>query len=65
MAGGISVISCLMQALVTTKMKLENRDSLIIRQPTQANQQAALIYKVLNFKQANPNMRKKAVVLHM
>ncbi|MDR1340094.1 MAG: IS1634 family transposase [Prevotellaceae bacterium] len=52
------------QTLVTTRMKLENRDSLIIRQPSRANQQAAMIYSALNFKQSNPHMRKKAVVPH-
>jgi transposase len=52
------------QTLVTTRMKLENRDSLIIRQPARANQQAATIYSALNFKQSNPQMRKKAVVPH-
>jgi transposase len=52
------------QTVVTTKMKMENGDSLIIRQPTRTNQQTAVIYNVLNFKQSNPGMRKKAVVPH-
>jgi hypothetical protein len=52
------------QTLVTTRMKLENGDSLIIRQPTRASQQAAQIYSALHFKQSNPQMRKKAVVPH-
>lgn len=52
------------QTIVTARMKLENKDCLIIRQPTKANQQAAIIYNTLNFKQSNPCMRKKAVVPH-
>ncbi|MDR1666195.1 MAG: hypothetical protein LBS03_00665, partial [Bacteroidales bacterium] len=52
------------QTLVTTRMKLENKDCLIIRQPARANQQAAVIYNTLNFKHANPSIRKKAVVPH-
>ncbi|MDR2027060.1 MAG: IS1634 family transposase [Prevotellaceae bacterium] len=50
--------------LVTTRMKLDNNDSLIIRQPSRANQYAAQIYAALNFKQSNPNMKKKSVVPH-
>jgi hypothetical protein len=50
--------------LVTTRMKLENKDSLVIRQPARANQHAAQLYSALNFKQSNPGMRKKSVVPH-
>jgi hypothetical protein len=50
------------QTLITTRMKRDNGDSLIIRQPSRANQQAAMIYGALNFKQTKPGMRKKAVV---
>jgi transposase len=53
------------QTMVTTRMKLENGDSLILRNATRPNQEQANIYRVLNFKQANPNMRKKAVVPHI
>jgi hypothetical protein len=52
------------QTLVTTRMKLENRDSLIIRQPSRPNQYAAEIYRALKFKQLNQSMRKKSVVPH-
>jgi transposase len=52
------------QTPVITSMKLENKDSLIIRQPSRANQQAAKIYTALDFKQSNPNMKKKSVVPH-
>jgi hypothetical protein len=45
-------------------MKLENRDSLILRSATRPNQEQARIYRTLNFKQTNPKMRKKAVVPH-
>jgi hypothetical protein len=50
--------------LVATRMKLENKDCLIIRQPARANQYAAQLYATLNFKQSNHNYRKKFVVLH-
>jgi transposase len=50
--------------LVTTRMKLDNKDSLIIRQPARANHHAAQLYDALNFKQANPHMKKKSVVPH-
>jgi transposase len=52
------------QTTVTTRMKLENRDSLILRNTTRPNQEQARIYRALNFKQLNPKMRKKAVVPH-
>jgi hypothetical protein len=44
--------------LVTTRMKFENKDCLIIRQPARANQYAAQLYVALNFKQSNHNFRK-------
>jgi transposase len=52
------------QTIVTTRMKLENRDSLIFRNATRANLEQAKIYRILKFKQSNPKMRKKAVVPH-
>jgi hypothetical protein len=52
------------QTPVTARMKLENKDSFIIRQLSRANQQAAKIYTTLDFKQSNHNMRKKSVVPH-
>jgi transposase len=52
------------QTLVTTRMKLENGDSLIIRQPSRPNQYAAEIYGAMKFKQSNMSMRKKSVVPH-
>jgi transposase len=52
------------QTMVTIRMKLENKDSLILRNPTRANMEQAKIYSALNFKQTNPKMRKKVVVPH-
>jgi hypothetical protein len=52
------------QTIVTTRMKLENKDSLVLRNVTRANTEQAKIYSVLKFKQTNPKMRKKAVVPH-
>jgi transposase len=52
------------QMMVTTRMKLENRDSLILRNTTRPNMEQAKIYQALKFKQTNPIMRKKAVVPH-
>jgi hypothetical protein len=49
------------QTMVTTRMKLENRDSLILRSATRPNQEQARIYRTLTFKQTNPKMRKKAI----
>jgi hypothetical protein len=45
-------------------MKLENGDSLILRNMTLPNQEQARLYSALNFKQSNLQMRKKAVVPH-
>ena len=50
------------QSIVTTRMKLENGDSLILRNPTRPNQEQSMIYRTLNFKHSNHKMRKKAVV---
>jgi len=52
------------QTLVTTRMKLENKDSLVLRNVTRPNQEQTKIYQALKFKQTNPKMRKKAVVPH-
>jgi transposase len=52
------------RTMVTARMKLENKDSLILRQATRPNQEQANIYRALKFKQTNPKMRKKAVVPH-
>ena len=52
------------QTMVTARMKLENRDSLILRNATRPNVEQTKIYRALNFKQTNPKMRKKAVVPH-
>jgi len=52
------------QTAVTTRMKLENGDSLVLRNVTRPNQEQAKIYRALKFKQTSPNMRKKAVVPH-
>ena len=52
------------QVLVTTRMKLENKDSLVLRGCTRPNQEQTKIYRALKFKQTNPKMRKKAVVPH-
>jgi len=50
------------QTTVTTRMKLENKDSLVLRNVTRPNQEQMKIYRALKFKQTNPKMRKKAVV---
>ena len=52
------------QTTVTTRMKLENKDSVVLRNVTRPNQEQMKIYRVLKFKQTNPKMRKKAVVPH-
>jgi transposase len=52
------------QTVVTTRMKLANKDSLVLRNVTRPNQEQIKIYRALNFKQTNPKMRKKAVVPH-
>jgi len=52
------------QTAVTARMKLENGDSLILRNTTHPNMEQAKIYRALKFKQTNPKMRKKAVVPH-
>ena len=52
------------QTIVTARMKLENKDSLILRNITSANMEQSNIYRALKFKQTNPKMRKKVVVPH-
>jgi transposase len=52
------------QTVVTTRMKLENKDSLIVRRCTRPNNEQTKIYSALKFKQTNPKMKKKAVVPH-
>ena len=52
------------QTAVTTRMKLDNNDSLVLRNVTRPNQEQLKIYHALKFKQTNQNMRKKAVVPH-
>jgi hypothetical protein len=52
------------QTMVTARMKLENKDNLILRNATRPNTEQTKIYNTLNFKQSNPKMRKKAVVPH-
>ena len=52
------------QTVVTARMKLENENSLILRNMTHPNIEQAKIYRALNFKQINPKMKKKAVVPH-
>jgi len=52
------------QTIVTTRLKLENNDNLILRNATRPNSEQTNIYRALKFKQTNPKMRKKAVVPH-
>jgi hypothetical protein len=52
------------QTVVTTRMKLENKDSLVLRNVTRPNMEQTKIYSALKFKQTNPKMKKKAVVPH-
>ena len=52
------------QMLVTARMKLENKDSLILRNATRPDMEQSKIFSALKFKQSNPKMRKKAVVPH-
>jgi transposase len=52
------------QTAVTARMKLENKDSLVVRNVTHPTMEQAKIYSALKFKQTNPKMRKKAVVPH-
>ena len=52
------------QTTVTARMKLENSDSLILRNMTRANMEQSNIYSALKFKQSNPKMKKKVVVPH-
>jgi transposase len=52
------------QTMATTRMKLENGDSLVLRNATHPNAEQMKMYRALKFKQTNPKMRKKAVVPH-
>jgi transposase len=52
------------QTSVTTRMKLENKDGLVLRNATRPNMEQIKIYSALKFKQTNPKMRKKGVVPH-
>jgi len=52
------------QTIVITRMKLENKDSLVLRNMTRPNMEQSKIYSALKLKQSNPKMRKKAVVPH-
>jgi transposase len=52
------------QTIVTTRMKLENRDSLVLRNVTRPNMEQTKIYSALKFKQTNPKMKRKGVVPH-
>jgi len=52
------------QTVVTTRMKLENKDCLVVRHATRPNMEQAKVYSALKFKQTNPIMRKKVVVPH-
>ena len=52
------------QRIVTTRMKLENKDSVALRNVTHPNMEQKNIYSALKFKHTNPKMRKKAVVPH-
>jgi transposase len=52
------------QTIVTTRMKLENKDNLVLRHVTRPNMEQTKIYSALKFKQTNQKMRKKAVVPH-
>ena len=52
------------QTIVTTRMKLENKDSMVVRHVTRPNMEQTKIYSALKFKQTNPKMKKKAVVPH-
>jgi hypothetical protein len=52
------------QTMVTARMKLENKDNLILRNSTHPNMEQIKIYRALKFKQTNPKMRKKTVVPH-
>ena len=52
------------QTTVTTRMKLENKDRLILRNVTRPNMEQTKIYSALKFKQTNPKMKRKGVVPH-
>ena len=52
------------QTIVTTRMKLENKDGIVLRNVTQPNQEQTKIYRALKFKQTSPKTRKKTVIPH-
>jgi transposase len=52
------------QRVLTTRMKHENKDSVVLRHVTRPNEEQKKIYSALKFKQTDPKMRKKAVVPH-
>jgi transposase len=52
------------QTIVTTRMKLANRDGIVLRNVTRPDMEQIKIYSALKFKQTNPKMRKKGVVPH-
>jgi len=52
------------QTIATTRMKLENKNSIVLRNVTNPNMEQIKIYRTLKFKQTNPKMRKKVVVPH-
>jgi hypothetical protein len=52
------------QTIVTTRMKLENKDRLVLRNITRPTMEQTKIYSALKFKQTNSKMRKKGVVPH-
>jgi hypothetical protein len=52
------------QTLVTTAMNLENKDRLMIRQPSRPNQHAAEIYNIMKFKHSPTFLKTKSVVPH-
>jgi hypothetical protein len=52
------------QTIATTTMNLENKDRLMIRQPSRPNQHAAEIYNALKFKQKPAFLKTKSVLPH-
>ena len=47
------------QTVATTRMKLKNKDSVVLRNVSRPNMEQANIYSALKFKQTDPKMRKK------
>jgi hypothetical protein len=52
------------QTIVTTRMKLENKNSIALRNITSPNMEQTKKYSSLKFKQTNKKKKKKAVVPH-